>query len=115
MDGNNVEDKINSIKEKIASYKALLSANKEIYDTLQARIYTICMEIVSGTSTFEHHPEISASLRSYINRVLLEGLKKKVLSIVEDNVILEQMLKERTEELNELSKKQSEFNIELSN
>ena len=96
MDTSNVTQRIEVLNEKIASYRALLSANKEIYDVLQARIYTITMEMVSGISTFEHHPEISASLRNHINGILLEGLKKKVLSIIEDNVILEHMIQERT-------------------
>ena len=113
MDASDVKQKIDVLKEKLSSYKALLSANKEIYDCLQARIYTICMEITSGISTFEHHPEMNASLRSYINRVILEGLKKKVLSIIEDNVILEHMIQERTDELETLRNSESDIQLEV--
>ena len=99
---------ITEAQEKISSYKGLISANKEVYDAVHSRIYELSMEVSStirlihdGKETYQNVPD------KYSKCQIMDGLKKKALQLIEDNVILELMVDERKEEIQLLLAKMS--------
>ena len=111
MNASETDSTIKSLEDKISSYKALLSFNHEMYDGLQARIITLCLEIASDNFDVNCGTDINPPVSNkYIKCSVVAGLKQKALRLLEDNVVLEFMIAERMGQLSNL-KENCEGNI----
>ena len=94
---------IENTTDKIVSYKALLSTTRGINEQLQGKIYQMSMEIASGLYDINNGTQVFESTSNeYIKKSILEGLKKRALAMIEDEVILELLISEREKKLGRL-------------
>ena len=104
MDTSSIIQQILSTTSKISSYKSLLMTTQAMYEEMEFQIYKISMEISSGL--FEINigsSDYEGLSNEYIKRSILHGLKKRALTMIEDQVILEFMISEREEQLKVLT------------
>ena len=103
MDVSQLVFNIVTTKNKISSYKALLISTTAIYEEIQFKIYKMSMEISSGIYDITSGTQVDYGVSNeYIKKSILDGLKKKALALIEDQVILEFMINERETQLSEL-------------
>ena len=71
-----------------------------MYEEIQLKIYQMSIEISSGMYTINNGThDYEDVTNEYIKRSILDGLKKRALALIEDEVILEFMISERQEQL----------------
>ena len=100
MDASDIIMNIVNTSNKISSYQALLATTEAMYEQLQFKIYQMSVEISSGQFDINNGSQVYEGVsNAYIKKSILGGLKKKALSIIEDQVILEFMISERQEQL----------------
>ena len=114
METSDIIVKIISTNKKIANYKALLLTTKAMYEQLQGKIFEMSMEISSGcydiSSGTHDYEDVS---NEYIKKSILDGLKKRALALIEDEVILEFMIDEHQEKLGEMKQQLGSMEKEL--
>ena len=100
MDVSDIIANIIDTTNKITNYKALLMTTKGMYEHIQVKIFQMSMEISSGMYDINSGSHVHEGVSNlYIKTSILDGLKKRALVLIEDEVILEFMIAEREEKV----------------
>ena len=94
-----------SLSMKISGYKGIVASNKDIYDGLQVRIHQLTMELSNGSYELTDGIDACEGITNkYIKMGILEGLKKKAVLMIEEDVVLQFMISEREAEVADLKR-----------